>query len=94
MLAPEPDLGAAGCRNKHQKRLARPPCTSLAQGGKPLLYRLLWPFVTLRVFFLFDPRGVVRLAFGAAFLRAARFNVFRSALSSIFVVFVILFLGA
>ena len=56
-------------------------------------YRLLWPFDILRIFFLFDPRGVVRFAFGAAFFRAARFNSFRSALSSIFVVFAIMSLS-
>ena len=38
-------------------------------------------------FFLLEPRGVVRLALGAAFLRAARFTFLRSNLSSIFLVF-------
>ncbi len=41
-------------------------------------------------FCLFAPRAVVRGAFGAAFFLAARFNAFRSVLSSIFVVFAIL----
>ncbi len=39
-------------------------------------------FFTLR---FWEPRGVVRLAFGAAFLRAARFAFFRSSLLSDFV---------
>jgi hypothetical protein len=40
-----------------------------------------------------DPRATpdARLAFGAAFFRAARFNFFRSALSVIFFVFISLF---
>lgn len=49
-------------------------------------YRLDWPRTSFLSFFLLEPRGVVRLALGAAFLRAARFNFFRSILSSILVV--------
>ena len=37
-------------------------------------------------FFFSEPRGVVRLALGAAFLRAARLSFLRSALSAIFFV--------
>jgi hypothetical protein len=40
-------------------------------------------------FFLLEPRGAVRAALGAAFLRAARFTFLRSALSSIDFVFAI-----
>jgi hypothetical protein len=53
-------------------------------------YRLLAPLLAFFSFCLFSPRGPVRGAFGAAFFRAARFSAFRSALSSIFVVFAIL----
>jgi hypothetical protein len=42
---------------------------------------------------LFSPRAPARGAFGAAFFRAARFNAFRSVLSSIFVVFAIISSG-
>jgi hypothetical protein len=52
-----------------------------------LAYRLLVPLLAFFNFCLFSPRAPVRGALGAAFLRAARFNAFRSALSSIFVVF-------
>jgi len=38
---------------------------------------------------LFEPRGSVRLGFGGRFLRAARFNRLRSALSLMFRVFII-----
>jgi len=38
-------------------------------------------------FGLWEPRGSVRLGFGGRFLRASRFNFFRSALSSMFFVF-------
>ena len=57
-----------------------------ARSQEPLFYRLLWPRTIFLTFFLSDPRGVVRLALGAAFLRAARFSFFRSALSAIFLV--------
>jgi hypothetical protein len=50
------------------------------------LYRFDTPRTNFFTFFLFDPRGVVRLALGAAFLRAVRFTFLRSALSSIFFV--------
>ena len=56
--------------------------------GSPT-YRLLAPLLAFFSFCLFSPRGPVLGAFGAAFFRAARFNAFRSALSSIFVVFAI-----
>ena len=51
-----------------------------------VVYRFDWPRANFLTFFLFEPRGVVRLALGAAFLRAARFTALRSALSSILVV--------
>ena len=57
-----------------------------AEGWKLLFYRFDWPRANFLTFFLFAPRGVVRLALGAAFLRAARFSFLRSSLSSIFVV--------
>lgn len=50
------------------------------------LYRFDWPLANFFTFFLLEPRGVVRLAFGTAFLRAVRFSFLRSSLSSIFVV--------
>src|ERR1700722_7538912 len=54
------------------------------------VYRLRWPltiFFTLR---FCEPRStsLARFAFGAAFLRAARFSFLRSSLSSIFLVFI------
>jgi len=49
-------------------------------------YRFDWPRTIFFTFFLAAPRGVVRLAFGAAFLRAVRFSFFRSRRSSILVV--------
>jgi hypothetical protein len=52
-------------------------------------YRLLCPRTSFRTFFLFEPRGVVRFALGAAFLRAVRFTFLRSAVSSIDFVFAI-----
>lgn len=54
--------------------------------GWPRAYRFDWPRANFLTFFLLEPRGVVRFAFGAAFLRAARFTFFRSARSSILVV--------
>lgn len=65
---------------------------SAIQGRGTAVYRLLWPRVSFFIFFLFDPRGVVRAALGAAFLRAVRFTFLRSALSSIDFVFAILVL--
>jgi hypothetical protein len=56
-------------------------------------YRLLAPLLAFFSFCLFSPRAPVRGALGAAFLRAARFNAFRSDLSSIFVVFAMFPLG-
>ncbi len=53
----------------------------------PVVYRFDWPRANFLTFFLFEPRGVVRLALGAAFLRAARFTFLRSVLSSILAVF-------
>jgi hypothetical protein len=51
-----------------------------------LLYRFDCPRANFFTFFLFEPRGAVRLALGAAFLRAARFSFFRSSLSFVLVV--------
>jgi hypothetical protein len=48
-------------------------------------YRLLVPRVNFLTFFLLLPRATVRLAFGAAFLRAARFAALRSGLAAFFV---------
>lgn len=42
-------------------------------------------------FFLAEPRGAVRFALGAAFLRAARLIAFRSSVLSILVVFAMVF---
>jgi len=53
------------------------------------IYRLLWPRTSFLTFFFLEPRGSVRFALGAAFLRAARFSFLRSCVSSIFVVFAI-----
>lgn len=50
------------------------------------LYRLLWPRTIFLTLCFWEPRGVVRLALGAAFLRAVRFSFFRSSLSAILVV--------
>ena len=49
-------------------------------------YRLDTPRAAFFSFFLFSPRGPVRFALGAAFLRAARLTILRSCLSSILVV--------
>jgi hypothetical protein len=49
-------------------------------------YRFEIPRANFLTFFFCDPRGVVRLALGAAFLRASRFTFLRSSLSVIFVV--------
>ena len=49
-------------------------------------YRFDTPRANFFTFFFFSPRGVVRSALGAAFLRAARFTFLRSSLSSILVV--------
>jgi hypothetical protein len=77
-------------------RLAGFPSLALRGGtrdGKPKLcgwnrsYRFDCPRTIFLIFFLFAPRGVVRLPLGAAFLRAVRFTFLRSALSSIFLVF-------
>jgi len=64
---------------------------ALESGFSPLTtgeiyYRFATPRTILLTFFLFEPRGSVRFALGAAFLRAARFSIFRSFLSSILVV--------
>ena len=65
---------------------------SLPQPSQLQTYRLLWPRDSFLVFFLLEPRGVVRAALGAAFLRAVRLIFFRSNLSSTFLVFAIIFL--
>src|SRR5436305_1378966 len=54
-------------------------------------YRLRCPFVIFFTRFFMDPRATpeARLGLGAAFLRWARFNFFRSALSVIFLVFIL-----
>ena len=66
-----------------------------ASGPRALLlmlpcYRLEVPRVSFLTFFFAEPRGVVRFAFGAAFLRAARFTALRAALSVVALVFAIL----
>jgi len=50
------------------------------------LYRFDWPRAIFFTFFFAEPRGSVRFALGAAFLRATRFSFFRSSLSSTLVV--------
>ena len=50
-------------------------------------YRLLWPREAFLTLALFSPRAPVRGAFGAAFLRAARFTFLRSTLSVMLLVF-------
>jgi len=45
------------------------------------IYRFDCPRTSFFTFFFCDPRGVVRFALGAAFLRAVRFSFFRSSLS-------------
>ena len=47
-----------------------------------LAYRLLCPRTIFLTFFLAEPRAWVRFAFGAAFLRAARFAFLRSSAES------------
>src|SRR6185312_3392392 len=53
------------------------------------VYRLrtCWPFGICLTFFFIEPRATVeaRLAFGAAFLRAARFSFLRSSVGLLFV---------
>ncbi len=49
-------------------------------------YRLLWPRTIFFTLCFWEPRGVVRLALGAAFLRAARLSFLRSTLSAVFLV--------
>jgi hypothetical protein len=49
-------------------------------------YRFETPRAAFFSFFLLEPRGSVRFALGAAFLRATRFTFLRSSLSSIFFV--------
>src|SRR3569833_3910688 len=55
--------------------------------------RTCWPLGSCLTFFLFEPRATVeaRLAFGAAFLRAARCSFLRSSVDSIFFVFIVSF---
>ena len=52
-------------------------------------YRFDCPRASFLTFFFSDPRGVVRFALGAAFLRAARLTSLRAALSVIDFVFAI-----
>jgi hypothetical protein len=66
-------------------KAARPTCFWDASTPGPL-YRFDTPRASFFSFFLFSPRGPVRFALGAAFLRAVRFTFFRSSLSSILVV--------
>src|SRR6185312_12680760 len=56
--------------------------------------RTCWPLGICLTFFLLEPRATVegRLAFGAAFLRAARFSFLRSSVDSIFLVFIVSFI--
>jgi hypothetical protein len=49
-------------------------------------YRFDTPRANFLTFFFFSPRGPVRFALGAAFLRAVRFSFLRSSLSSTLVV--------
>jgi len=56
-------------------------CTSTAS-----TQRFDWPRAIFLTFFLLEPRGVVRFALGAAFLRAVRLSFLRSALSVTFFV--------
>jgi len=58
------------------------PCSTMGTTA----YRFETPRAAFFSFFLFSPRGPVRGALGAAFLRAARFTFLRSSLSSILVV--------
>jgi hypothetical protein len=53
-------------------------------------YRFLCPFDIFLTFLFIEPRATpdARFAFGAAFLREARFSFFRSALSVMFLVFI------
>jgi len=51
-----------------------------------IAYRFETPRASFLTFFFAEPRGSVRFALGAAFLRAARFSFFRSCTSSILVV--------
>lgn len=57
--------------------------------SEPETYRLLWPREAFFIFCLFSPRAPVRGAFGAAFLRAARFTFLRSWVSVMLLVFAI-----
>ncbi len=71
---------------------AKQRSSALSGGCRPLIadnhlsYRFDWPRAIFFTFLFREPRGVVRLALGAAFLRAVRFSFLRSALSSIFFV--------
>ena len=69
-----------------EEGFASPEFSALALSGR---YRLDCPRTSFLTFFFCDPRGVVRFALGAAFLRAARFTSLRSALSVIDFVFAI-----
>jgi len=59
----------------------------------PAVYRFRWPCAARLIFFFIDPRATpeARFAFGAAFLRAARFNFFLSVRSVTVFVFISLF---
>ena len=54
--------------------------------ARSCFYRFDWPRTIFFTIFFCDPRGTVRLALGAAFLRAVRLSFLRSALSAIFFV--------
>ena len=59
-------------------------------------YRLrVWPLTICLTFFFMEPRATVdaRFAFGAAFLRAARFSFLRSSVDSVFFVFIVYLLS-
>lgn len=69
-----------GCLNRYSQ-----PQTSQYE----LFYRFEAPRASFFTFCLLEPRGVVRFGLAAAFLRAARFTFFRSAVSVIVFVFAI-----
>jgi len=69
-----------------RKRIRRP---LLFASRSRRSYRFDCPRASFLTFFFCDPRGVVRFALGAAFLRAARFTFLRSAVSVIDFVFAI-----
>lgn len=66
-----------------------PPAPRFSALALSARYRFDCPRASFLTFFFSDPRGVVRFALGAAFLRAARFTSLRAALSVIDFVFAI-----